>query len=141
MRQSPFQDAMNNEIGIAANGRSEVSVFIETESEMAEGFGGVAGLLEGAEHQVGEYALLGLAGDFADEALIVLRRNANILGGQRDAHGTFPAVTEGIGATGSGGSGNTAVAHGDLTMMEIFDAQGIAESASQLFELEDLAGI
>lgn len=46
MRDSPFQNAMNDEVRIAANGRSEMRVFIEAEREVAEGLGSIAGLLE-----------------------------------------------------------------------------------------------
>ena len=47
-------------------------VLIERQSEMAERVGGVARLLERAQHQVGDDALLGLARDFFREALIML---------------------------------------------------------------------
>ena len=36
MSDSPFQDAMDDEIGITANGRSEVGVLVKAESEVAE---------------------------------------------------------------------------------------------------------
>ena len=36
MSESPFEDAMNDEIGITANRRSEVRVFVEAKSEVTE---------------------------------------------------------------------------------------------------------
>src|SRR5271167_2131425 len=81
MRDGPFQNAMDDEVGIAANGRSEVGVLIEAEGEVAERVGGVTRLLQGAKHQVGEDALFGFAGDFGDEALVVLWRDANFRAG------------------------------------------------------------
>ncbi len=48
--ECPFEDAMNDEIGIAANGRGEMRVLIEAKSEVPERFRRVAGLFEGAQH-------------------------------------------------------------------------------------------
>ena len=36
MFESPFQNAVDNEVRIATNGRSEMRIFIEAQSEMAE---------------------------------------------------------------------------------------------------------
>ena len=36
MSDGPFQDAMDDEIGITANGRSEVGVFVEAKRKVAE---------------------------------------------------------------------------------------------------------
>src|SRR5271167_480576 len=43
--ERPFEYAMNDQIGIAADGGGEVGVLLEAESEMAKRIGGVAGLL------------------------------------------------------------------------------------------------
>ncbi len=50
MSERPFEDAMDDEIGITANGRSEMRVFVEAKSEMAERIGGVTSLLERTQH-------------------------------------------------------------------------------------------
>ncbi len=50
MRERPLENAMNDEIGIATNGRSEMGVLIEAQREVAEGIGGVARLFEGTQH-------------------------------------------------------------------------------------------
>src|SRR6266566_3604615 len=64
---------------------------------MAQGVRGVARLLERTQHQVRQDALLGLPHDFANEALIMLRRDAQFAAGQRDAHGALTAVAIRIG--------------------------------------------
>src|SRR5260370_27171621 len=60
MLERPLKNAMNDEVGITPNGRSEMGVLIETESEMAERLGGVASLLEGTKHEGGDNALVRL---------------------------------------------------------------------------------
>src|SRR5436190_23981263 len=47
MIERPFQCAMYDEVGIAANRRGEVCVLVEAEGEVAERFRGVTRLLEG----------------------------------------------------------------------------------------------
>jgi len=139
--ERPFQDAVNDQVGIAADGRSEVSVLVEAEREVAEGFGGVAGLLERAKHQVREDALFGFAGEFLDEALIMLRSEIDVGGGKDGAHLSLAAVAARVGASGFGGRGNFAVADGDFALVEIFDAEGIAERAGEFLKLENFAGV
>ncbi len=46
MSERPFENAMDDEIGIATNGRSEVGIFVEAESEVAERIRSVTSLLE-----------------------------------------------------------------------------------------------
>ena len=46
MSQRPLENAMDDEIGIATNGRSEVGIFVEAESEMAERVRSVTSLFE-----------------------------------------------------------------------------------------------
>ncbi len=80
--ERPFQDAMHDEVGIAADGRREMGVFLDGESEVPQCVGGVARLLERAQHQVGKDALFGFSGDFFGEPLVVLREDIDLLGGQ-----------------------------------------------------------
>ena len=83
MIERPLQHAMHDQVRIAANRRREMRVLIEGQREMSERVGGVARLLERTQHQVGDDALLGLAGDFFGEALVVLRANVHFIrGGQ-----------------------------------------------------------
>jgi hypothetical protein len=103
MRDGPFQDAMNDEVRITADGRSEVSVLIEAESEMAEGLGGVASLLEGTKHEVGDDALLGLAGQLLQQALIVFRGDVDVGAGKSDALLALAAVAPSFGTARLGG--------------------------------------
>ena len=46
----PFQNAMHDEVGVTANGRSEMGVFIEAQSKVSERFRRIAGLLERTQH-------------------------------------------------------------------------------------------
>ncbi len=96
---------MNDQVGIAANGRSEMRVLVKAKSEVAERFGGVAGLLEGTQHQIGKDAFFGLAGKFFDQPLIMLRRDGDFRAGEGDALLAFAALAVGIGASGVAGAG------------------------------------
>src|SRR5437867_8507481 len=132
MRESPLENAMDDQIRITADGRGEVSVFVEAEGEVAERLGGIAGLLERAEHEVGNDALLGLSGELSQQALIVLRRDANFgRAGKRNAHVALPAVAIRIGPAGTRGSRRFAVTHGNDALDQVFDAEGIAKRARQ----------
>src|SRR6266436_1631393 len=132
---------MNDEVGISANRRSEMGVLIEAEGEMAEGLGGVTSLFEGTQHEVGDDALFRFADDLFNQALIVLRRDAQFAARERYLHSVIAAVAIGVGAAGFGGSGNAAMANSDFALVQVFDAERITEGASQLFELEDFAGV
>jgi hypothetical protein len=46
MIECPFENAMDDQVRVAADGRSEMRVFVKTEGEVAERLGGIAGLLE-----------------------------------------------------------------------------------------------
>ena len=61
--------------------------------------------------------------------------------GERDFHGAFAAVAVGVGASGTRGGGGSAVAYGDFALLQIFYAKGVAESAGQVFELENFARV
>src|SRR5258708_39163312 len=91
---------MDDQVWITANGRSEVGVFVEAEGEVAKSFGGVTRLLEGTEHAVGEDALFGLAGKFFDQALIVLRSEVEVGGGEGGADLALAAGAAGGAAGG-----------------------------------------
>src|SRR5208337_5017306 len=62
-------------------------------------------------------------------------------GGQNDALLALAAFAVGIGVPGFCGSGNAAVAHGDLALVKILDAQGITKGKGELLEFQDLAAI
>src|SRR6266849_1804592 len=132
---------MNDEVGISPNGRSEMSVLIETKSKMAERLGGVARLFEGTQHKVGDDALFRFADDLFNQALIMLRRDAQFAARERHLHAALAAVAVGVGAAGFRRSGNAAMANGDFALVQVFDAERVAEGAGQLFELEDFAGV
>src|SRR5258708_32888740 len=90
--ESPLQNAMNDEVGISPNGRSEMRVFVEAEGEMPEGLGGVAGLLQGAQHAEGDDACLGLAYNFSIRALLMPWRTAPLATYDRPIHDVCSAM-------------------------------------------------
>ena len=63
-----LQDAVHDQVGIAADGRGEVGVARRGQREVALVLLAVSGLLERAQHQVAEDALFGLALDLARPA-------------------------------------------------------------------------
>src|SRR5216684_1254229 len=132
---------MNDEVRISANGRGEMRVLIEAEGEMAKRLGGVASLFEGTQHEVGDDALFRFADDLFDQPLIMLRRDAQVASRERHLHAALAAVAERVGAAGLRGRGNAAMANGDFALVQVFDPERITEGASQLFELEDFAGV
>src|SRR5712691_11085927 len=132
---------MNDEVGIAPDGRSEMRVLIEAEGKMAEWLGGVAGLLERTEHEVGDDAFLRFADHFANQPLIMLRRDAQLAAGKRHLHAALAAVSVGVGASRFRGRGNAAMTNRDFALVQVRDTQGVTEGAGQLFELENFAGV
>src|SRR6266705_7022118 len=132
---------MNDEVGISPYGRSEMGVFVEAKSEMAERFGDVAGLLERTEHEVGDDAFLRFADNFANQPLIMLRRYAQLAAGERHLHAALAAEPVGIRASGFRGRRDAAMANGDFALVQVRDTQGVTEGAGQLFELENFAGV
>src|SRR6266850_305767 len=100
-----------------------MSIFVESQREMAKRFGGIASLLERTEHQVGDDALFGFADDFSNEPLVMLRSNPQFRTGERDLHATLPAVAVGIGSAGFCRRRDPPVAYGDFSLMQIFDAE------------------
>src|ERR1700735_799098 len=130
---------MNDEVGIAADRRGEMSVLLRRESEMSQDVGSVARLLERAQHQVGKNALFRLARNFLREALIVLRTNVDFIGCRHsDRHRARAAA---LSTSGSGFLSYRTVANGYTALGEIFHSQRIAESLRDFFELEDFFGV
>ena len=66
------EEAVDDEVGVAADGAGEVGVGGAGEGEVAFVFFAVAGLLERAQHEEGEDAFLRGAGNFGGEALVHL---------------------------------------------------------------------
>ena len=50
--ERPFEAAMNDQVGIAPNRRSEMRVFLHGQRKMPKRVGGIARLLQRAQHQV-----------------------------------------------------------------------------------------
>src|ERR1700722_4365607 len=72
----------------------------------------------------------------------MLRRDVEVdAAGERDFHGAFAAFAVGVGASGARGGWGASVTHGDFALLQIFDAERVAESAGQFFELENFAGV
>ena len=118
-------------------------VLVEGQREMAERLDGVARLLERTQHQVGEDALFGLAGDFLRQALVMLRPNLEIR--------ARPAATTTMGRSRAAAVAavprarparrHAAVAHGHAPLGKSRHAERIAEGLRQLLEFEHLLRI
>ena len=117
MIERPFQNAMNDEVRISPNGRSEMRVFVETEGEMPKRLGGVAGLLQGTQHEVGDDSFFRFADDFSNQALIMLRRDAQLAARERHFHAALTPVAVGVGPAGFRGCRDAAMANGDLALV------------------------
>src|SRR5689334_10486638 len=141
MFESPFQNAVDDEVRIATDGRSEMRIFVEAECEMAQRVSGVARLLQGTQHEVREDAFFGLADHLSNEPLIMLRSDAQIAAGKGNAHWALAAFAVGIWAASPSGSRYPPVAHGDFALMQVLDSKRVAESARQLFEFENFAAV
>ena len=83
----------------------------------------------------------GLAGKFFEKALIVMRSDAHINGGKRDFHTAFATFAVGVRASGFGGRRNFAVTDSNLLLIEVFDAESLAEGPSQFFKFQNFAGV
>ncbi len=124
------QQAVDDEVREAADGRGEVGVAGAGEGEVADVLVAVAGLLERAQHEVGEDALLGMAADLRGQALVHLRGDGDGLG---DLVGLGLAV---------GSADVAAVAAGlDAFDREAGEAERVAELAGGLLEVEDALGV
>ena len=69
--QERTENAMHHEIGIAANGRSEMRVTGRGQGEMTAILGAVARLFKGPQHEVAEDSLFGFAFDLRNQLLVV----------------------------------------------------------------------
>src|SRR6266481_3363515 len=123
MIERPFQNAMNDEVRISPNGRSEMRVLIEAEGEMPKRLGGVAGLLQGTQHEVGDDAFFRLADDLSNQALIMLRRDAQLASRERHLHAALAAVAIGVRSPRFRGRRDASVPYGDLSLVQVFDAE------------------
>src|SRR5216684_6840495 len=141
MLERPFQNAMNDEVRISPNGRSEVCVFVEAERKMAERLGGVAGLLQGTQHEIGDDAFFRLADNLSNQSLIVLRGDTQLASRERHLHAALAVVAVGVGAAGLRGRRDAAMTNDDLALVQVCDSERVTEGAGQLFELEDFARV
>ena len=76
--EQSFRDAVHDEVGIAADGRGEVSVGGRGQGEVALVDLGIARLRERAQHEVTEDALFRLAFDARGQFLIHARRDGDV---------------------------------------------------------------
>src|SRR5437879_6439984 len=123
MIKSPLQNAMDDEVGISPNGRSEMRVFGEAKSEMPQGLGGITSLLQGTQHEVGDDAFFRFAHDLSNQALIMLRRDAQLAAREHHLHAAFAAVTIGVRSPRFRGRRDASVPYGDLSLVQVFDAE------------------
>src|SRR5438309_12012789 len=112
MIKSPLQNAMDDEVGISPNGRTEMRVFGEAKSEMPQGLGGITSLLQGTQHEVGDDAFFRFANDLANQSLIMLWRDAQLEARKRQLHAAVAAVPVRVGPAGLRRSRVVAVADG-----------------------------
>src|ERR1019366_2591689 len=75
-----LQDAVHNQVRVATDGRSKVRVNRRGQREVALIDLGVARLLEGTQHQVGQDALFRLARNLLGQLLIHARRDVDLFG-------------------------------------------------------------
>src|SRR5213594_2283545 len=128
----PFEHAVENavddQVRVAADGRGEVRVVRRGEGEVPEVFLRIARLLERAKHEVREDALLGLSGDALGEALVVAGSDLELdaVEGLVEARVAL-ALVAGEDAEPRAGRER--------------DAERIAEGRGDLFELEDFLRI
>ena len=72
------QDAMDEEVGIAADRRREVRIIIKCQAEVADILCRIDGLLHGADHGCGKESLMRRSLDLFEEALDVLRLSLSL---------------------------------------------------------------
>ena len=126
-----FQNAVDDEVGIAADGRGEMRVGWRRQREVAAIFLGVARLLQRAQHQVRQNAFLRLAGDFLGKLLIHARRDVNFFG-NFDVSGVLAGAVR--------ASRRSALNCTRLTGKRS-DAERVAELRGDDFEVVDALGI
>src|ERR1035437_8957316 len=118
------QQAVHHQVRIAPYGRSEMRISFGGQGEVADIFRAVAGLPQGAQHQVAENPLLGLAFDFGDQPLVVTRGDAQPGIRHHDLAARLAAVAVLV--------GNAEALHRDGA-----DAQRHAEMRGDFLELHD----
>ncbi len=124
------QEAVDDEVREAADGRGEVGVAGACESEVADVLFAVARLLERPQHEVGEDALFGRADDPRGEALVHLRGNGDVLG-------HLVSLSLAVGSPDI-----AAVAAGlDAPYGQAGEAERVAELAGGFLEIEDAFGV
>ena len=116
---------MNDQVGVAADGRGEVGVRGRGQRKVAFVDLGIAGLLERAQHQVAQNPLLRLAFDFGGQFLIHARRDGNIFGHLVLARAAAAAV--GVAPLSAGL---------DALDRQSAQAERVAEGGGQLLELD-----
>ena len=127
LRQGGQQQPVHHQVGIAADGRSEVRVRLGGQREVAGVVGAVARLLERPQHELAENALLGLAFDLRHQLLILPRRDGDTLG-QHDLLARLAAVAPRL------GHGETAHGNGP-------HPERVAEGGGDFFELHHAARV
>src|SRR6266436_7688240 len=118
MLESPLQNAMHDKVWIPPDGRSEMRVFVEPQRKMAERLSGVTRLLQRTQHEIGNDPFFRLADNFSNQALIMLRRDAQFAARERHLHAAFAALAVGVGPPGFRGRRNAAVPYGDLSLVQ-----------------------
>ena len=123
-----FGNAVDDEVGIAADGRGEVRVGGRGQGEVAFVDLRVARLPQRAQHQVAEDALFRLAFDARGQLLIHARRDGNVFGDF--VHARIAPAAVGVAPVAAG--------------LDALDGQGaeaerVAEAGGQLFELDHAA--
>src|SRR5258708_14139523 len=141
MLESPLQNAMHDEVWIPPDGRSEMRVLVEPQRKMAERLSGVTRLLQRTQHEIGNDPFFRLADNFSNQALIVLRRDAQFAARERYFHSAFTAMAVRIGASGFCRRWNAAMSYGNLALVQMLDAHRGTEVAGHFFELQDFAGV
>ncbi len=131
------QQAVDDQVRVAADGRGEVRVAGAGECEVAFVFLAVAGLLERAQHEEGEDALLRSAGDFGREALVHLRGHGDLLGHVVLLGGTGAAAV----ALGSGLRATAVGFHREGLDGQAGEAEGLTVGARNLFKIQDALGV
>ncbi len=121
---------MHNEVGITSDRRREVRISGRGEREVALVHLGVAGLREGAQHEVAEDALFRLAFDARGEFLVHARGDGDVL---------WHFVLAGIAALSAGFAALTA--GNDTLDGKRSETKRITEAGGELFELDDAARV
>ena len=136
MRQGPFEHAMNDQVGVAPDRRSEVSVLVKSQREMPQRLIHIASLLERTQHQIRQDSFFRLAGDLLCEPLVMLRPDLEVLSvRKRDDHRAVSRTS--ILPAAAPRAGKPPMADGYALFRQIGDPQRISKSVCELFEFKD----